>query len=384
MKIMFFCWAQEIQNEFLHATKYLSRFEQNFVLAPIIRIKDKTHYQEAITQLSEVSKNITVSPIYLKSPNSNFTNLLKPNIFISDFLSIVKAIRKSNPEVIVCFYISHAYPLALLKKLSNFALCTVAMGSDVNLENSFLQKEARKFIYRNCDLIFARSWKLKEKIEEEHLCKVIVSPSSTDTTFFRPLNYKIMLRDKWHISQDKQVILTVCRLDRNKAVDVLLKALQRLKENNVEVLIVGDGTERKNLEELTVSLKLQNKVTFLGLKNRRELLELYNLSDIFTLTSYSEGLPRVLIEAMACGCIPIVTNVGSISALTVDGYNGFTLPPGNYTALSEKIKNVLDLPDEEREKIQTKARQSVVEKFDGEKIWSLMVETIKASIPTLK
>jgi glycosyltransferase involved in cell wall biosynthesis len=193
-----------------------------------------------------------------------------------------------------------------------------------------------------------------------------------------------MLRDKWHISQDKQVILTVCRLDKNKAVDVLLKALQRLKENNVEVLIVGDGTERKNLEELTVSLKLQNKVTFLGLKNRRELLELYNLSDIFTLTSYSEGLPRVLIEAMACGCIPIVTNVGSISALTVDGYNGFTLPPGNYTALSEKIKNVLDLPDEEREKIQTKARQSVVEKFDGEKIWSLMVETIKASIPTLK
>ncbi len=93
---MFFCWAQEIQNEFLHATKYLSRFEQNFVLAPIIRIKDKTHYQEAITQLSEVSKNITVSPIYLKSPNSNFTNLLKPNIFISDFLSIVKEIENET------------------------------------------------------------------------------------------------------------------------------------------------------------------------------------------------------------------------------------------------------------------------------------------------
>ena len=379
MRIMFFCYAQEIQNEFLHAAKYLAHFEQNFILTPLIRFKDKADYDVTLAQLSKTSENITVSPVYLKSPDSSFSNLLNPNVLISDFLSIAKTIRQTKPDVIVCFYISHAYPLTLLKKLSKFVLCTVAMGSDVNLENGFLQKKARKIVYRNSDLIFARSWKLKEKIEKEHKCSVIVNPSSTDTSFFKPLEYKIALREKWNINPDKHVIITACRLDKNKGVDVLLKALQALKTDDVKVLIVGDGTERKALEELAASVGLQQKVMFMGHRSRQELLELYNLSDIFTLTSYSEGLPRVLIEAMACGCIPIVTDVGSISALTINGYNGFTLTPGDYSVLSEKIRATLALPKEELKQMRTRARQSVVECFDSKKIWENMVDTIRTS-----
>ena len=300
MKIMFFCWAHEIEIELRYATKYLSQIQQQFVFAPLIRLEDKPKYEEIILKLSESDGNITIAPVYLKSPDSKFSNLLNPNIFIRDFLSISKVIKRSKPDVIVCFYISHAYPLALLKRRFKFSLCTVAMGSDVNLENSRIQKMARKFIYRNCDLIFARSWKLKEKIEEEHDCNVIVNPSSTDTSFFKPLDSKAELREKWNINSNEHVILTVCRLDKNKAVDVLLKAISTLKNNNVRVLVAGDGVERKALEELSSTLGLQKKVTFLGSKNRSELLELYNLSDVFTLSSYAEGLPRVVLDVVVC------------------------------------------------------------------------------------
>lgn len=377
---MFFCWAQELQNEFLYSAKYLLKLQQTFILTPIIRFKDKKRYDETLSHLTRIGENIIVKPIYLKSPNSSFSNLFNPKILINDFLSIAKVVRQMKPEVVVCFYVSHAYPLVLLKRLSKFSLCTVAMGSDINLENGFLQKNVRKLIYRNCELIFARSGKLKDKIEEEHKCNVIVNPSSADSSFFKPLKYKTALREKWNIPSNIQLILTVCRLDKNKGVDILLKALPALKDYNIKVLIVGEGTEKKNLEKLTDKTGLQEKIIFMGLRDKQELLELYNLSDIFTLTSYSEGLPRVLIEAMACGCIPVATNVGSICNLVINGYNGFTLPPGNYSALSEKIKAVLSLPEIELKKMQTRARSSVVENFDSKKIWEHLVETIRTSI----
>ena len=78
------------------------------------------------------------------------------------------------------------------------------MGSDVNLDNSILQKFAKQLVYRNSTLIFARSWKLRDKIREVHDHNVIVNPSSTDTSFFKPLNQKAELRAKWRISPERQ------------------------------------------------------------------------------------------------------------------------------------------------------------------------------------
>jgi glycosyltransferase involved in cell wall biosynthesis len=379
MKIMLFCWAQEITNEILHAANYFSEFEHQFILTPLIRFKDKSTYAQALTELSETSQNILVAPIYLKSPNSNFSNLLNPNTLMRDFLSIRKVVKRSKPDVVICFYILHDYPLAFLKKLSGFSLCTVAMGSDVNLDNGFLQKLAKNFVYRNSDLIFARSWKLKDVIEEEHNRSVIVSPSSTDTSFFKPLNSKTKLKEKWSINVNAQVILTVCRLDKNKGVDVLLKSLGTAKKDNLKVLVVGDGEERKALEELSSALDLREQVVFMGLRSKMELLELYNLSDLFVLTSYSEGLPRVLLEAMACGCVPVVTDVGSVNAAVINGGNGFIVEPGNYLQLAEKVEKVLEMPEQQLRLMQTRARQKVIDNFDSKKIWQSMIDSITTS-----
>jgi glycosyltransferase involved in cell wall biosynthesis len=380
MKIMLFCWAQEIPNELLHVAKYLSEFEHQFILTPLIRFKDKRTYAEALSKLTENSENFTVAPVYLKSPNSNFSNVLNPNVLIRDFLSIRKVIKQTKPDVIVCFYLLHAYPLAMLKKLSDFSLCPVAMGSDVNLDNSFLQKLAKNFIYRNSDLIFARSWTLKDKIVEEHNCSVIVNPSSIDTSFFKPLGSKTKLREKWGINPKTHVILSVCRLDKNKGVAVLLKSIDLLEDKDIKLLVVGNGDERKTLEELSSTLGLENKVIFLGLRNKLELLELYNLADVFVLASYSEGLPRVLLEAMACGCVPIASDVGSVNAVVVNDYNGFTIIAGQDVGLSEKLKKTLSMSQEQLELMQKRARQTVVEDFDSEEIWKLMIEKISMTI----
>jgi glycosyltransferase involved in cell wall biosynthesis len=260
----------------------------------------------------------------------------------------------------------------------NFRLCVVAMGSDVNLENSAVQKIAKKFVYQNCNRIFAASWKLKEKIEKEHGIPVTVTPSSTDTSFFKPLNLKSSLRQKWNIEPEKNVILAVCRLDKNKAVDILINALKSLNQKDVTLLIAGEGPERKSLEALATKLGVRSNVVFLGFRSRAELLELYNLADIFTISSYAEGLPRVLIEAMSCGCIPIATNVGSIDAVVVNGVNGFVVPTGNSQVFSEKIRQLFSFSEEKKRQMQNLARQAVLERFDSEKILKDIVESVNA------
>ncbi len=378
MKIMLVGWVQQMQIDLLHSAKYLAHYPQHFVIAPLVRFKDRMNYEGPISKIGQTSKNLTVAPVYLKSPDSRFTNLLNPNILLSDFLSIFKVIKRSKPDVIVCFYVLHAYPLVLLKKILKFSLCVVATGSDVHVENNLVQRFVKKFIYRDCELIFARSSKLKEEIEKESDSRVMILPFGADVSFFRPLNSRTDLRRKWGVKPRSRVILTVCRLDKNKGVDVLIKSLRILNSNDVNLFIVGEGLERNALRELSVALGIRKNVTFLGFRKKEELLELYNLADLFALASYSEGMPRVLIEAMACGCIPIVTNVGDATAVVVDGFNGFIVNPGDYEKIAERTKEISCLSKEKIKLFQSRARHTVTNDFDISKLTKRMVDRINA------
>jgi glycosyltransferase involved in cell wall biosynthesis len=376
MKIMLLCATDQLRVEIVRLAPYLAQLPHNFTLSPFVRSRDKETYNSAISQLNHADKNISTDPIYLKSPNMGFINLLNPSVLFNDFRSIFNIIKRVKPDVVICYYVLHAYPLVVLKKILKFSLCVVAMGSDVHLDSSLLQRFAKKFIYRNCELIFARSWKMKGIIAREYCGKVIVIPSAADTSFFRPLNLKTVLRRKWGIPQRSGVILTVCRLDKNKGVDVLIKSLGVLNSNDVNLLVVGEGVERKALKELSATLGVQKSVIFLGFRNREELLELYNLADLFAVASYSEGLPRVLIEAMACGCIPIVTKVGSMPAVVSDGFNGFVINPGDLEKFVERVDEVFSFPEERRKLMQTRAREAVEADFDSRKLIKRMVDKI--------
>jgi len=378
MKLMFFCWAEEMRIELVHWLEYFFQYRGQFIIAPLIKQKEKSAYEKFFSQLNQIGSNIIVKPVYLKSPDSSFRNLLNPITLLNDSFSIFKVVNSTRPDVIVCFYLLHAYPIALISKIFNFLLCVVAMGSDVNLENNLFQRIAKDFVYRNSDIVFSASWKLKEIIEKDHGINVTVTPSSIDTSFFKPLKSKTLLRQKWNIDLGKQVIITVCRLDKNKAVDTLIRSLKILNSKDTTLLIVGEGVERKNLETLAATLGVNNDVTFLGYRNRNELIELYNLADIFALASYAEGLPRVLLEAMACGCVPIATNVGSIGAVVTNGFNGFTVEPGNPEMFSERVKEIMSFSEEKKKSMREMARQAVVENFESKKVLGIMVERVEA------
>ena len=375
MKIMFVCAAHHLRVELIHLTPFLAQLPYEFIVSPLVRLEEKERYQAIISGLGRSYKNIVVDPIFLRSSSQRFASLLNPNVLLQDSFSLLNVIRRRKPDNVVCYYLIHAYPFVLLKKIFGFSMAVLAQGSDVNLDRSLFERQVAKLVCRSSDLIFAASWTLKDIIETEYNRSVSVIPSSTDSSFFRPLRSKSMLRYKWDIAREKQVILCATRIDRFKGIDLVIKSLLAVPEN-VVLLIAGEGESRETFEQLTVSLGLQHRVTFLGFRNRQEVVELYNLADVFVNASYSEGLPRALIESMACECIPIVTNVGSMPKVVSNGFNGFLVNPGDSEGLVESIKKVFSLSKEQKRLMQTRARHTVKDDFDSRKTLKRMIDKI--------
>lgn len=362
---------------------YFARLETHqFFVFPLVSLTNKKVYEKmALANLKSSGIHETaVFPILLRTPNNHFSNLMNPAIALHDFFAIVKGLSLVQPEAIICFYLVDAIPLVILKKLFGYSLSVVAMGSDVNLQNSTLDRFARSVVFRNSNLIFALSIALRDKIERESGYNAIVMPSGVDVSVFKPIRIDPDLRKQLGVEKDF-VILTVCNLVKVKGLDVLLESLKIIhngKKRRIKLLVVGDGPERVPLGDLASRLEIDQHVIFLGYKTRKEIVQLYNLSDAFVLASYSEGLPFALLEAMASGCVCISTSVGDVPRVVVEGKNGFIVPPGDPKAISEKIEKVLSLSEEERILLSKNARSTVEERYEFRKLTRNMIERIAA------
>jgi len=129
------------------------------------------------------------------------------------------------------------------------------------------------------------------------------------------------------------VFVFIGRLIYQKGVDVLIKAFSFLDKG--ELIIVGDGVERKNLEELANNLGVSDRVKFVGI--RKDIPQILSYSDCFVLPSRYEGLPMVLLEAVASKKIIVVSDFESGKEIIEDGINGMVFPIEKELILKDKL-----------------------------------------------
>ncbi len=138
-------------------------------------------------------------------------------------------------------------------------------------------------------------------------------------------------------------IIFVGRLEKAKGIDVLLRAIQFLERKNslaFKVAIVGDGSQRSYLKNMLRDLQIRSTVEFLGI--RQDVPELMRTSKILVLPSRWEGLPMVILEAMA-NKVPIVASaVGGIPEVISDAVSGLLVEPENADELAAKIDVLLN------------------------------------------
>ncbi len=195
--------------------------------------------------------------------------------------------------------------------------------------------------------------------------KVFVIPNGIDTQRFRlDPDARHRIRCEWGIQNQEQVIGIVGRLDPVKDHPTFLRAASLLLQgrSHLRFVCVGDGPaeQRDSLNNLVRSLKLTEYMIWAG--GRRDMPDVFNALDLLVSSSTSEGFSNVIAEAMACGVMCVVTNVGD-SALLV-GDVGEVIPARDPVALKNAMAQLLD----RRAHTSMQIHRSIVERFSVEKL----------------
>jgi glycosyltransferase involved in cell wall biosynthesis len=158
----------------------------------------------------------------------------------------------------------------------------------------------------------------------------------------------------------RPILLTMARLDVQKGLDVLLRALAHVPE--AQLVLAGDGPERAALEAQASALRLGDRVLFLG--HRTDVSELLAASDVFVLPSLYEGSSLAVLEAMAAMRPVVSTSIGGTEELIVHGESGLLVPPANPDALALALRRLLASP-QLRTELAERARLRVEQRFSA-------------------
>ncbi|NJE42905.1 glycosyltransferase family 4 protein [Thermococcus sp. GR6] len=268
---------------------------------------------------------------------------------------------------------------AFWKKMLRFKLVvTFHYGQN----EKFLARYKRffKFVLYNAEMFFVVSQRQCQDITrilgDYELQKIVLIPNGFNSKLFYPQDQDVC-RERLGLPQDKKIILNVANLFPVKRHVDLINAMKIVTSQRDDVIcyIIGEGPERKRLENLIKTNNLETTIKLVGSKPHEEIPLWMNAADIFVLPSLSESFGIVQIEAMACG-VPVVATIngGSEEIITSEDY-GLLCPPTNPECLAEKILIALD-KKWDKEKIRKYAEQFTWDKI-AEQTVGMYNETLK-------
>jgi L-malate glycosyltransferase len=240
----------------------------------------------------------------------------------------------------VHYAVPHAVAAALGKDMANstIGVITTLHGTDVTIlgHDPGLRNTVRYGIDKSTiTTAVSESLRLEtlELIEPEK--DLVTIYNFIDENKYRQVDPGTLKND-FGIKPDEKVIIHISNFRKVKRIPDIIESFKGiLKEIDAKLLLVGDGPERPDMEELVMELGLQDNVIFTG--KRDDLPELLAISDIMFHLSEKEAFGLVLLEALACGLPSVATDVGGIPEVIEDGFNGFLVQVGDICAATEKV-----------------------------------------------
>lgn len=248
------------------------------------------------------------------------------------------------------------------------------------IPNSLLKKASIKWSKTFCNLcnyVIAPSDDIKNMLLEFGVkTKIETIPTGIDLDEFKIDIDKEKLKEKYKIPQDKFILIFAGRLAKEKNIDFIIDAFNLIskKRDDIHLLIVGGGVEEKNLKLKVESLNLKDNVTFTGLLQKKDVLPLYKISDIFVFSSFTETQGLVISEAQAGGLPVVALAASGVSDVVRNGVDGF-LCPNDLNIFVEKILYLLE-NEEVRKKFSENAKINA-EKFSSHTQAEKLIEVYK-------
>jgi glycosyltransferase involved in cell wall biosynthesis len=218
--------------------------------------------------------------------------------------------------------------------------------------------------------------------------KIEVFPNGVDTTRFCP-NAFTRARVRRDLGIESEFVwLAVGRLEKPKAYGTMIRAFAQLHREthpDAVLLICGNGSLEAEMKQLAQELGVGGKVRFLGL--RRDIPEVMNAADGYLMSSDTEGLPMVLLQASASGIPIVATAVGGNSEVVADARSGYIVTPGNPDAMAAAMQRLLDLPVAERRSMGLAGRAYTIANFEAKHVfdqWNELYRKMLAKLPPAK
>ena len=358
-------WLRRLANHLTH--KYPSDF-QAAIVAPETRVLKKIK----IFRLKPPTMGVFVgnpelpgAKTYTKFSNQEFVQLF--NYYLT---RTSKAIEKFRPHLIHVFHTAFLPPVArTLANLYRIPFIITTHGSDLHYfsEDGRWRANVRdasiraKFITANSN--FTREWYL-QMFGKDLAKRTKTIPAGVDNMV--DFGKNVSWIDRKYQFKHPNLVLFTGRLTVHKGVEYLIKAARQIK---AEIVILGDGPERKYLESLIQKYKLSN-VHMLGYFSHKlgEINDFYLRADVYVAPSvWNEPLGLVILEAMVHKTPVIVTRKGGVTTIVKDGANGFLVRPKSSNEIAQKV-NLLIENEKLRYKMGENAYRTVVERFNWDKI----------------
>lgn len=235
-----------------------------------------------------------------------------------------------------------------------------------------------KLAFNRVNKIIAVSEKSKESFTKLHpsiINKTFTIPVGVDLKLFNKSVNKYQLRKKYSFKNNDFLILFVGVLGKVKNLIFLIDSFKIVSTqiNDAKLVIVGDGDEKQQLLNKVKELDLERKVVFTGEVDHSHVYELYLMSNLFTLSSYSEGSPNVIKEALASGIPVVSTNVGDVKEVVNTKYLGKVTEGYDTKTFADAILEVIEFIDDNRDLVYSECK-SVAKKYSLENITKEIIQ----------
>lgn len=289
--------------------------------------------------------------------------------------SILKLIRTEAVDLIHAHWVvPQGIVTGLVRMLVRAPVVLTVHGGDIFAFRGGTGRIFKRFALRHASVCTANSAFTRDQILQtcSHI-PVNIVPMGVDLSAFHPARKDPLLRDR--LAVGGEMVLFVGRLVEKKGAHHLLTAMRQVLESfpKATLVLVGDGTQRRELEGMAERLGIARSVRFLGKLPHEQLPEYYAAADLFVGPSVvdssgdTEGLGVVFIEAAAAGLAIVGTSVGGISDVLIHESTGIAVPPESPADVAGAIERLLGNSDL-RQRLGAAARQHALSQFSWDHV----------------
>jgi len=289
-----------------------------------------------------------ITPNNLSIPVHTMPILNRKNILqriVPNTLRLVRILKQVNPDI-VHLHVQHQYSPAIL--FSRLPYILTSWGKEVL---TISHADPAWFCLARITALKAKKVTVDAKCLKNIWInmqvpgeKIEVIPFGVDTKRFNPNIDGSAIRKKLHIDKENKVVISTRPFYSDYNISCLIRAIPLVlaKHKNVKFIVKGTGPLENHLKSLAERLNVSSSVRFVGIVPYNEVPKYLSAADIYVSTCLIDSTSVSLLEAMACGLAPVVTNIPGNREWIDNEKNGILFPPTNYKALAEKLIQLIE------------------------------------------